>query len=130
MVDLSEKTYKQKRGENMNKKTILAVLMLALVLVPVSAGAVISPTDPAGDSFVTATTFMDVIENIATFIIAFITILGIIFIVWGAIQYVTAGGDEGAVEKAKSTITYALIGLFIAAMAYALETLVLTTLVA
>lgn len=117
----------------MNKKTILAVLLLVAVLLPMSAGAVpvpaasIQPTN-VGQSFSTVT-FMAVVQNIANYIIAFITILGIIFIVWGAIQYVTAGGDEGAVEKAKSTIMYAMIGLFIAAMAYALETLVLTTLV-
>lgn len=110
----------------MNKKTILAVLMLALVLAPASAGA-LTATNPGG-AFST-NNFMDVMENIANFIIAFITILGIIFIVYGGILYVTAGGDEAAVEKAKSTLTYALIGLFIAAMAYALETLVLTILV-
>lgn len=112
----------------MNKKTILAVLLLGVILLPVaSANAVISATNVNGNF--ASSDFMTVVQNIANFIIAFITILGIIFIVWGAIQYVTAGGDEGAVEKAKSTITYALIGLFIAAMAYALETLVLTTLV-
>lgn len=112
----------------MNKKTILAALMLALVLVPVSAGATISATNV--NSNFTGANFMDVVVNIANFIISFITILGIIFIVYGAILYVTAGGDEGNVDKAKSTITFALIGLFIAAMAYALETLVLETLVA
>lgn len=111
----------------MNKKTILAVLLLAAVLIPSSAGAVISATNP-NESF-QETDFMTVVENIADFVIAFITILGIIFIVWGAIQYVTAQGDEGAMEKAKTTITYALIGLFIAAVAFALETLVLETLV-
>ncbi len=111
----------------MNKKTILAVLLLGLVLVPASAGAVIEATN-VNDNFSTSD-FMTVVQNIANFVIAFITILGIIFIVWGAIQYVTAGGDEGAVEKAKSTLTYALIGLFIAAMAYALETLVLTSII-
>lgn len=112
----------------MNKKTILAILMLTAVLVPVaSTQAIITATNVNGNF--STSNFMTVVQNIANFVIAFITILGIIFIVWGAIQYVTAGGDEGAVEKAKSTITYALIGLFIAAMAYALETLVLTTLI-
>ncbi|MBU4579743.1 hypothetical protein KKB43_01875 [Patescibacteria group bacterium] len=112
----------------MNKKTILAVLLLGLVLIPGTADAVISATNVNANF--EATTFMTVVENIADFVIAFITILGIIFIVWGAIQYVTAGGDEGAMEKAKTTITYALIGLFVAAMAFALETLVLETLLA
>lgn len=112
----------------MNKKTILAVLLLGLLLVPVSQVSALVATN-VNTNFA-ATSFMSVVVNIANFIIAFITILGIIFIVWGAIQYVTAAGDEGAMEKAKTTITYALIGLFIAAMAYALEGLVLNLFVA
>lgn len=114
----------------MNKKTILAVLLLVTVLLPVAApaSAILEATN-VNANFDSTATFMGTVQNIANFIIAFITILGIIFIVWGAIQYVTAGGDEGAVEKAKSTITYALIGLFIAAMAYVLENLVLSQIV-
>jgi len=114
----------------MNKKTILVALLLIVVLLPVAApaNAVLSATN-VNTNFNSTATFMGTVQNIANFVIAFITILGIIFIVWGAIQYVTAGGDEGAVEKAKSTITYALIGLFIAAMAYVLEQLVLSQIV-
>lgn len=115
----------------MNKKTIFSALLLVLGVAAVAApeaNAIISATN-LNNNFNTAATFMGTVRNIANFIIAFITILGIIFIVWGAIQYVTAGGDEGAVEKAKSTITYALIGLFIAAMAYVLEGLVLSSIV-
>lgn len=116
----------------MNKKTILAIILLFAVLLPLSAdaavpNAVIAPTN-VGGAF-TNTSFMGVVQNIANFVIAFITILGIIFIIWGAIQYVTSGGDEASIERAKNTIVYALVGLFIAAMAYALESLVLTTLV-
>jgi hypothetical protein len=114
----------------MNKKTILSALLLVVLAVTVAAPAfaILGPTN-LNSNFNTAATFMNTVKNIANFVIAFITILGIIFIVWGAIQYVTAGGDEGAVEKAKSTITYALIGLFIAAMAYVLEGLVLSGIV-
>lgn len=114
----------------MNKKTILSALLLVVLTVTVAApaSAILSATD-LNSNFNTAATFMSTVNNIANFVIAFITILGIIFIVWGAIQYVTAGGDEGQVEKAKSTITYALIGLFIAACAYILEQLVLSGIV-
>lgn len=114
----------------MNKKTILAALLLVAVLLPVAApvNAIIVATDVNGN-FNTSATFMGTVENIANFLIAFITILGIIFIVWGAIQYVTSGGNEEAVEKAKSTIVYAIVGLFIAAMAYALENLVLSQII-
>jgi len=114
----------------MSKETILAVLLLIVVLLPAAApaNAILVATN-VNSNFSSTATFMGTVENIANFLIAFITILGIIFIVWGAIQYVTSGGDEGAIEKAKNTVVYALVGLFIAAMAYVLENLVLSQLV-
>ena len=40
-----------------------------------------------------------------------------IFVVYGAITYITSSGDPGKLQKAKSMITYALIGLAIVALA-------------
>jgi len=110
----------------MLKKTILAVILLGLVLAPVSAGA-ITINNP--NSTFSTTSFYQVANNIANFIFGFIVILSIIFLVWGGILYVTAGGDEALIEKAKSTITYAIIGLFIAGVAFAIVTLVLNTII-
>ncbi|OHB21402.1 MAG: hypothetical protein A2939_03700 [Parcubacteria group bacterium RIFCSPLOWO2_01_FULL_48_18] len=39
--------------------------------------------------------------------------LAVIFVLWGAIQILTAGGDVERLKKGKSTITYAIIGLII-----------------
>jgi amino acid permease len=50
-------------------------------------------------------------------------LLGIIFVVllvYAGIQWMTAEGDEVKVEKAKSTITRAIIGLGIIITAYAI----------
>jgi Na+-driven multidrug efflux pump len=46
-------------------------------------------------------------------------------IVLGAIQYATSAGDASKVTKAKNTITYAIIGLIVAALAYAIVQFVL-----
>ncbi|MFW6110144.1 MAG: pilin [Patescibacteria group bacterium] len=40
------------------------------------------------------------------------------YIIIGGFKYITAGGDEKAVEKAKKTITYAFIGLLVAVCAW------------
>lgn len=48
------------------------------------------------------------------FVIAFIMLLV------GGLRWIMAGGDEKAVEKARNTITAALIGLVIILVAYAL----------
>lgn len=107
----------------MNKKIVI-LSVVSLFLAPFWSSAAIPLTNPGG-VFNTAVSFSGVAGNVANFIIGFIAILGIIFLVYGGIQYVTSAGDEGKAEDAKSTITYALIGLFLAACAYALEKLVL-----
>ncbi|HSV94910.1 MAG TPA: hypothetical protein VLH94_03005 [Spirochaetia bacterium] len=44
----------------------------------------------------------------------------IIFLVWGGIEWLTAGGDKGKVETAQKMITNALIGLAILVGSYAI----------
>jgi hypothetical protein len=111
------------------KKILTLVLMIAVFLsAAMPANAVIEASN-LNSNFSSTATFMGTAKNVANFMISFITILGIIFIVWGAIQYITSGGNEEAVNKAKSTVVNALVGLFIAAMAYALEDLVLAKIV-
>ena len=49
--------------------------------------------------------------------IGFIGIVAVIFVVYGAITYITSSGDPGKVKKAKDMILYAIIGLVIVALA-------------
>lgn len=106
------------------KKIVLIAAGLLMLSIPAFTKATIPLSNPGG-VFNTAITFQAVVGNVANFVISFIAILGIIFIVYGGIMYVTSAGDEAKAEDAKMTITYAAIGLFIAAMAYAIEQLVL-----
>jgi len=46
--------------------------------------------------------------------------VAVIVIILGGISYVTSTGDPAAITKAKSSITYAVIGLVIAILAYAI----------
>ncbi|MFH1048909.1 MAG: hypothetical protein V1732_04570 [Patescibacteria group bacterium] len=111
----------------LNKK-IIGLVVAVLLLMPLLSNAAINLINP-GNTF-TDVDFLDVVTNVATLIISFIAILGIIFLVYGGLQYVTSAGDESKSEDAKRTITYAMIGLFLAASAYAIEKLILVTLVA
>ncbi len=47
-------------------------------------------------------------------------VLGFIFLLWGGIQWITAGGDKDAVEKGRRKIVQALIGLAAVFSAYAI----------
>lgn len=63
---------------------------------------------------------------------AFISILGVLFlvlIIYGGWLWLTARGEADRVEKAKSTITRAIIGLLIIFSAYALTSFVISRLV-
>ncbi|MCL2173853.1 hypothetical protein FWH58_00925 [Candidatus Saccharibacteria bacterium] len=57
------------------------------------------------------------IINIMLFIIG---ILCIIMIIFGGIRYTTSTGDKGRIDNAKNTIIYAVVGLIVAIVAYAL----------
>ena len=60
---------------------------------------------------------------LGTAIKAFLSLLGIIFIIlilYAGYSWMTAGGDESKVQKAKDTIQRAIIGLVITVMAYAI----------
>ncbi len=57
------------------------------------------------------------IVNILLYIIGAVSVL---MIVIGGVRYVVSGGDQSAVKGAKDTILYAIIGIVVAFMAYAI----------
>jgi len=63
------------------------------------------------------TTLKQVMVNFINNLWGVIVILAIIFIVIGAILYMTSAGDEKKITRAKATVTYAVIGFAIAAAA-------------
>lgn len=101
----------------------------AVVLIQGAIGAKIYAADINNGSDSTAV-LASAAQNTANFIIASIAILSVFYIAWSAVLYITAGEDEGQVEKSRSIIAYALIGLFIAAAAYAIELFTLAALAA
>ena len=65
------------------------------------------------------------ITNVLLYVIGAISVIMLII---GGIRYVVSGGDSGAVTSAKNTIMYAIIGIIVALLAYALVNFVLTSL--
>lgn len=64
---------------------------------------------------------LGIIVNVA------LSLLGIIFIIliiYGGFQWMTAGGNEDAIKKAKGRVTNAIIGLVITLSAYAVWNLI------
>ena len=68
---------------------------------------------------------------VATVVKAFLGLLGIIFlvlIIYAGFEWMTAQGDEKKVDKAKDTLTRAVIGLIIIIAAYSITYFVFTSL--
>ena len=70
-------------------------------------------------------TFIKSIVNILLFVVGAISV---IVIVIGGIRYVTSAGDSNQISGAKNTILYAVVGVVIALMAYAIVNFVLDNL--
>lgn len=64
------------------------------------------------------------ITNVLLFIIGAISVIMLII---GGIRYVVSGGDSSAITSAKNTILYAIVGIVVALLAYALVNFVLTS---
>ena len=114
--------------------TTLAVLgLVAVPLVPAATTfAADSPVDSIEEGLKGAggsdANQDDLKKNIQTVVNVLLFILGaiaVIVIIIGGIRYTTSNGDPGQTKAAKDTILYAVIGLIVAILAYAIVSFVL-----
>lgn len=62
------------------------------------------------------------ITNVLLFVLGAISVIMIII---GGLRYVISGGDQAAVSAAKNTILYAVVGIIVAILAYAVVNFVI-----
>jgi len=65
-------------------------------------------------------TLGDRIKTLVNVMLYLLGAIAVVMIVIGGIRYTTSNGDTGNIKTAKDTILYAVIGLVIAIMAYAI----------
>ena len=70
-----------------------------------------------------------VITGIVNAVIAVCGLVAVVFVVVGGINYMTSNGDSGKIEKAKKTILYALIGIAITVLAFAIVNFVINNII-
>ncbi len=61
----------------------------------------------------------NVFQTVANILLLLIGAVAVIMLIIGGFRYVVSGGDSNAVEGAKNTILYAVIGIVVAFLAYA-----------
>ncbi|MDO4271390.1 MAG: hypothetical protein Q4C83_00160 [Candidatus Saccharibacteria bacterium] len=103
----------------------LAVLSIQMI-VPTAAFALSLPDVFSGpyrgngqpaDLFNGADAIIPRVINLMLFIVG---VLAIFMIIYGGIRYVLSGGDNSKVKDAKNTILYAIVGLIVAILGYAI----------
>lgn len=65
------------------------------------------------------------VQNILSTVFVWMGIISVIVIIIGGIKYMTSQGDPGKVKSAKDTILYAIIGLVVSVLAYAIVNFIL-----
>lgn len=109
---------------------LVASLSLAVMIVPTVAGfdgGIQGGADSARGNDQTTELFgqtgiFRTITNVLLFILGAISVIMIII---GGLRYVVSGGNATAVTAAKNTILYAIVGVIVALLAYAIVNFVL-----
>ena len=101
---------------------IATLLLMFLFTNNVLAAGWASPTPPTG----APESFDDAIINLTNWVLGFVAMIAVLAIVWGGVMYIASSGDETKATTGKRIVTYALIGLVIAGIAYALVNVIIT----
>ena len=80
------------------------------------------PAPPVG----VPTNFDNAVINLTNWILGFVAMIAVLAIVWGGVTYIGSAGDETKATTGKRIVTYALIGLVISGIAYALVNIIVT----
>lgn len=104
---------------------IVGVAFATPLLVASTVGAE-GPADAIGDGVKkvggdnAGMSLEDGIKNVVNVLLFLLGAIAVIMIIIGGIRYATSNGDAGAIKGAKDTILYAVIGLIVAILAYAI----------
>jgi len=81
-----------------------------------------SPEAPAN----VPTNFDNAVINLTNWVLGFVAMIAVLMIVFGGVMYIGSAGDETKATTGKRVVTYALIGLVIAGIAYALVNVIVS----
>lgn len=84
--------------------------------------------ETAGQAGLPETELMTVISNVIQWLLGFLGLIAAILIIVGGFQWMTSGGQEEKIAKAKKLMTNGIIGLVIILLAYILTNFIITQL--
>lgn len=106
----------------MNKKVLkyLRVTVVAATLF----SPIIALADEAGNINLDKDRVVSILNNFKDWFAGIIFTLGILCMLYAAFLYMTAGGDDSRIEKAKKTFIWGIVGIIVAMLAYGIWTTV------
>lgn len=110
-----------------NAGTILSAFVLAFAVFMIGDAVVaqdlITPADnPSAVSGATGgeSSFRSIVLTIVNFILGFLGLVAVLFVIYGGFLYVTSAGNGEKVDQGKKIITYAVVGIVIILISFAL----------
>lgn len=64
--------------------------------------------------------FGSLLGSVLSFVFAIATILVLLYLIWGALEWITASGDQSKLQKARDKITQSIIGIIVLSATIAL----------
>ncbi len=102
---------------------LMAVGLVVFQFVPAFAQGLISPTDQPGrlsEATGGQGSLRSLVLTFLNFFLGFLGLIAVIMVIYGGILYVTAAGEQEKVDKGKKIIMYAVIGIVIILLAFAI----------
>ena len=110
----------------MKRALRITIASVALLTAPLLAFAITFPTPatvmPSG--ITNTNDFVLLLDAITLWLFYFLITISVLVLIWAAFTYLTAGGEDDKISKAKSMILYAVIALVIAFLARGIPTLI------
>lgn len=97
---------------------LLAVLTLAIVALPLVAGAQFRPPDTGGTGLPGDTSVTGFIMKIINIALAIAGLVAVLFLIIGGFRYITSAGNEETAENAKKIILNSIIGIVVIILSF------------
>jgi hypothetical protein len=112
----------------MNSKQLLSLTITTATYLSFPIAAFAETTCPGGQFSglcLDSTKLGSTVGSLISFIFVIAGLIALFFLIWGGIKWLMSGGDEKAVEGARSHIIASIIGLVIIFMSYLIVNVVL-----
>jgi hypothetical protein len=120
--------------KNILKKASIGIVLgiaFGFTLLPFLALAYFTPAQTGqvpGPIITSPTDISNLVQRILNWVGGIVMTIALIMLLWAAILYLTAGGAEDRVKRAKNYLIYAIIGIVVAILAFSVQPLLETVL--